>query len=393
MCKCKCGNEIVIDDRSLKNSNIKSCGCVDSLIGKIYGKLIVTQLYQDNKKRHLRVWECLCECGNTYFAREESLAKGNRTHCGCIKRKSKYEDLTNKKFHNLTVICKTNDYISPNGHSEIRWLCKCDCGNDKDVIVDSYDLKSGNVKSCGCYKKQLAKDRYIDLSGQIYGYLTVKKRDGYKLYAKSQKIIWLCDCICGRKDIPVVGEFLKNGTTTSCGCRQKETQFQKLYNIYDLTNSYGIGYTSSTNEMFYFDLEDLEKINSYTWNKSRDGYLMSSEGILFHRLVTNCDDNYDVDHIYHNKLDNRKSFLRITTTPQNCSNQKTNINNTSGYTGVYYNVELNKWTAKIGHNNQLIYLGLFDTKEDAINIRKEAEEKYFGEYSYDNSMKIGGKIK
>ena len=33
-----------------------------------------------------------------------------------------------------------------------------------------------------------------------------------------------------------------------------------------------------------------------------------------------------------------------------------------------------------------INLGLFENKEQAIKVRKEAEEKYFGEFSYDNSQ-------
>ena len=38
-------------------------------------------------------------------------------------------------------------------------------------------------------------------------------------------------------------------------------------------------------------------------------------------------------------------------------------------------------------NKKKIDLGIFENKEDAIKARKEAEEKYYGEYSYDNSMK------
>lgn len=44
--------------------------------------------------------------------------------------------------------------------------------------------------------------------------------------------------------------------------------------------------------------------------------------------------------------------------------------------------------ATIRINKKQIHLGLFDNFEDAVAARKQAEEKYFGEYSYDNSMKI-----
>ena len=48
---------------------------------------------------------------------------------------------------------------------------------------------------------------------------------------------------------------------------------------------------------------------------------------------------------------------------------------------------MQQWRAEIKINIKTIYLGFFNNKDDAIAARKSAEEKYFGEYSYDNSMK------
>ena len=61
-------------------------------------------------------------------------------------------------------------------------------------------------------------------------------------------------------------------------------------------------------------------------------------------------------------------------------------NNTSGIAGVGWHKSSNKWMAYIAINKKQIHLGLFSKKEDAIKARKEAEEKYFGEFSYDNSQ-------
>ena len=47
-----------------------------------------------------------------------------------------------------------------------------------------------------------------------------------------------------------------------------------------------------------------------------------------------------------------------------------------------------KWTANVWRNNKTIYLGLFDTKEEAIAARKDAENEYYGEFSYDNSQML-----
>lgn len=61
-------------------------------------------------------------------------------------------------------------------------------------------------------------------------------------------------------------------------------------------------------------------------------------------------------------------------------------NNTSGHTGISYDYSANKWRARLRVKNKTINIGRYTNLEDAIKARKEAEEKYFGEYSYDNSI-------
>ena len=60
--------------------------------------------------------------------------------------------------------------------------------------------------------------------------------------------------------------------------------------------------------------------------------------------------------------------------------------NTSGFTGVYWLKNNRTWEARINVNKESIGLGYYKNKKDAIKARKEAEEKYFGEWSYDNSQ-------
>lgn len=59
----------------------------------------------------------------------------------------KFIDLTGQKFGRLTVIKRAEKI-----NNRIKWLCKCDCGNEKKV--NSAELLSGNTKSCGCYQKE-----------------------------------------------------------------------------------------------------------------------------------------------------------------------------------------------------------------------------------------------
>jgi len=62
---------------------------------------------------------------------------------------------------------------------------------------------------------------------------------------------------------------------------------------------------------------------------------------------------------------------------------KLHIGNKSGHKGVRWNENRNKWTAHIGFKGKQISLGYFIKKEDAINARKEAEEKYHKPYLED----------
>ncbi len=90
--------------------------------------------------------------------------------------------------------------------SNAHWLCKCDCGTEK--IMRAASVKSGNTKSCGCDKRE-------NLIGQKFNSLVVIAFDSF---GKHHRIKWLCRCDCG-KEIKVFGPCLKCGDTKSCGCR------------------------------------------------------------------------------------------------------------------------------------------------------------------------------
>ena len=227
--------------------------------------------------------------------------------------------------------------------------------------------------------------RCVDLTGQKFGKLTVIKRveDDSEAHIK-----WLCECECGNF-ITTRGTSLRSGITKSCGCLvgdkiRELNKLKKKYNKYDLSGDYGIGYSSNTNEPFYFDLEDYDKIKNYYWYSNHDGYMCSSENkkeIIMHRLIIDENDpEMQVDHFNRNKKDNRKENLKSVTPQHNNWNRGINQNNKSGVTGVRWNKEAQKWIAYIMRK----HLGTFNSFEDAVKARKRAEQKYFGEYSYNN---------
>lgn len=83
----------------------------------------------------------------------------------------------------------------------------------------------------------------------------------------------------------------------------------------------------------------------------------------------------NVDHIDHNPTNNSFKNLRITSHSFNMKNKKRYKNNVSGITGVYPRKN-DKFAAHIGNNGKSIYLGLFDSIDEAINARKTAEIEY-----------------
>ena len=84
----------------------------------------------------------------------------------------------------------------------------------------------------------------------------------------------------------------------------------------------------------------------------------------------------DIDHINHNKADNRIENIREATRGENNKNNPLQVNNTSGINGVSWNKHESKWRAYIKDDKKQIHLGFFDDLRDAASARAVAERKY-----------------
>lgn len=248
-------------------------------------------------------------------------------------------DLTGKVYGRLTVLELADDYIDSKGIHQNKWKCECNCENHTIVYVTTTNLVHGGTISCGCYSRENASKRL------------------------------------------------------------KESQHKKYFNTYDLSGEYAIGYTMKGEE-FWFDKEDYDKIKDYYWHYTPRGYLITNYmdngdriTLIFHRFIMEpIQNNYVVDHIIHPhgnalKIDNRKQNLEIKTTSQNTMNAYLYINNTSGVSGVTYTKNNGLWQVRIGINGKRIHLGYYDSFDEAVRVRKEAEELYWGRYSFDNCQK------
>jgi hypothetical protein len=79
----------------------------------------------------------------------------------------------------------------------------------------------------------------------------------------------------------------------------------------------------------------------------------------------------EVDHINRNPSDNRIENLREATRQENTIN-KNALGGTSGYRGVYWHKQRQKWAAYYKINGKMHYVGLFETEEEAARARDEA---------------------
>ena len=176
----------------------------------------------------------------------------------------------------LTVIKQVEDYVQPNGKKRVQYLCKCNCSEDKYIVVTAGNISNGHTLSCGCLTQERLNNQIEDLTGRKFGRLIVLGRGEDYIAPGTQKKYprWLCECSCpDHNRVLVIGKSLRKGESQSCGCLQKEitSKTSKKYNKYDLSGEYGIGWTSNTNKEFYFDLDDYGKIKDICWCELSNG--------------------------------------------------------------------------------------------------------------------------
>ena len=116
---------------------------------------------------------------------------------------------------------------------------------------------------------------------------------------------------------------------------------------------------------------------------TKNGYLsVGSKGVkaYAHRIVWfmhngEIPSGFDIDHINHNRLDNRIENLRLASRSENLKNKGV-VLSSSGEMGVYWSKAAGKWEASLQVDGRKVYLGLFDTVELAKSARTEANRAY-----------------
>lgn len=145
------------------------------------------------------------------------------------------------------------------------------------------------------------------------------------------------------------------------------------------------------NRFALVDDEDYERLKDYSWCVDTKGYAYrniprvegkSQKRVKMHRQVLGLTESFPLaDHRDCNRLNNQKYNLRIGNHHQNSANRLKSSLNTSGFKGVCWNRQSQKWQAGIKYEGRSMHLGLFATPEEAHKAYCTAAAELFGEFA------------
>lgn len=163
------------------------------ILGLKFGKLKpIREIAQ--QWSHKRVFECLCDCGNTKAVQLGNLRGGRTRSCGCLKKKGKHQLNIGDKFGRLTIEAPAPP-AGKKGAWYKAWYVSCECGayftvppskDDPEGVayckhVRQASLISGATKSCGCIRTE-----HIMKLNEEYERLSAEQTGTYVVYPGSE---------------------------------------------------------------------------------------------------------------------------------------------------------------------------------------------------------------
>lgn len=286
---------------------------------------------------------------STAVQREGTMRMVNESCQGALKTKF---DLTGMKFGSLTALRSVSKM-----NSKAVWVCRCDCGTEK--AVSCHELVYGRTKSCGCSRKD---QRAKDISGQRFGRLVAVERTCEK---QNGNYVWKCKCDCGAETTATTTVLLK-GQKRSCGCLADET---KRSMSVDLANR-------RFGRLTVLSRTDRRSGGAVVWRCLCDCGRETEQpsNVLLTGRVKSC----GCLHYENDVLQKTLGYIDGTCVEFINNTGKVSSRNTSGYRGVQ--AAKGKWQARITFKNKTYYLGTYADKAKAIEVRKKAEERIYGDF-------------
>ncbi len=149
------------------------------LTNHTFGRLTALYRLEQADKTQGHRWMCLCECGNYTDVGASTLTRGAVQSCGCLRteahavqnekrlaagRARRERDFpVGRVFGRLTIVSE-EDYRYKHG---VKKLCRCECGNYKQVPVGP--LWTGKSQSCGCINAEKSRDKLADYWAEVKG--------------------------------------------------------------------------------------------------------------------------------------------------------------------------------------------------------------------------------
>lgn len=207
--------------------------------------------------------------------------------------------------------------------------------------------------------------------GSVVGRLTVLEKMLER--TANGSVIWLCRCSCG-KFVKSQSSSLNSGLKQSCGCLEEDTRTTRR-------STHGKSRTREYNSWLamrqrcYYEKSD--SYSSYGGRGIKVAAEWKEDFERFYEDMGDCPEGMSLDRRDVN-ADYCKENCRWATASTQGFNCRIKCSNTSGKTGVSWHRLTGKWMAYIGFEGKSIYLGLFDSYEEAVSARVDAELHYFG---------------
>lgn len=236
----------------------------------------------------------------------------------------KRRDLSGLRVGRLTVVAPAADV-----GKRTRWLCRCDCG--KERVVYTSNLTRSHTMSCGCYHADMARENSTGVD---------------------------------RRGTPNDVRFVSDTVAAIAVADRRNGAAREVL----------------------LDSADLHLLSGHRWYVV-GGYAATNypQRVYLHNLIMReaimaAPEGYEVDHISRDKLDNRRSNLRVGTKAANKANRIL-PRGRSGYIGVCQYRRTDRWYAQARVKGVLTHLGFFSSPEEAAHVRDAAVTKEYGEFA------------